>query len=84
MGQRWSAFFVRSDGITQVRVPFLARIVLWGGPGMGWTLFTLGCRYSWPAHPSGFVPFSERQGLRKTYHLFGGCLVPPKRRRRAA
>ena len=27
-----------------------------------------------PAHPDGFVSFSERYGYRKAWHVFGGCL----------
>jgi hypothetical protein len=37
-------------------------------------LFGRGLSVEYPAHPGGFVPFSERYGYQRAWHVGGACI----------
>lgn len=51
----------------------------------GWfRLFGYGLSIERPAHPDGWVSFSERNGYRKAWHVGGACIKVLTRRGRSS
>lgn len=57
---------------------------IYGGTDAWVRLFGWGVSVQRPAHPDGYVSFSERYGYQRTWHVSGACVqILPSRERKA-